>query len=317
MGSIKMEIAIISTCTNRKRNSKNSRLCASNLRKGDMQSVLTEWENLINDENNRLPACDLYCGRGFSEIRKTVVKNDLKHWIISAGLGLIDSSSSIPSYSLTITSSAADNIATKISPSSHFHPAKWWMELNKKLKGSATPLCDLINNQEDTVFIFSLSSAYLHLISEDLLQLPSNNQSRVRLTGICNLKFLPETLKHLWMPYDERFDGPKSLNPGTRSDFPQRVTRHFIEEVLPKAPRALPQEHAELVSEFLSTMPPPPKIKRTSMTDEGIRKTIKRRWNDANGSGTKMLRILRDKENIACEQGRFADLFKQVKLRMS
>lgn len=312
-----MKIALISTCTNRKKKPATSSLCASSLSKGDMQSVLAEWESLISCEKNKIPAHDLYCGRGFSEIRKAVTKNDLNHWIISAGLGLIHGSFLVPSYNLTITPSAKDTINLKIPPDLHFHPAKWWMALNEILRDSTTPLCDLINTQKDTFFIISLSSSYLDLISEDLLQLPRNSRNRVRITGINTSKFLPESFKHLWMPYDERFDGPQSPNPGTRADFPQRVTRHFIDEVFLKAPHASEHEHAEHVARILSTMSPPPKIKRTTMTDESIKEIIKKRWNDANGSGAKMLRILRDQENIACEQGRFADLFKQVKLRMS
>jgi uncharacterized protein (DUF2237 family) len=75
-------------------------------------------------------------------------------------------------------------------------------------------------------------------------------------------------------------------------------------------------EHAKKVANYLSTMEPPERKKRPSRTDEQIENIIIARWDEASGSGTRMLRILRHKEKIACEQSRFAAIFRRIKMRM-
>ena len=117
------------------------------------------------------------------------------------------------------------------------------------------------------------------------------------------------------MPYDERFDGPDSVLPGTRSDFPQRVTSHFVENILnPTEENATTADHSRKVSDFLKGKRAPILVKREQNTDEQIRQIILRRWSDARDSSAVMLRLLRDEEKIACEQKRFSQLFKAIKV---
>lgn len=312
-----IKFALITTCTNRKRRKPTPDLCASKLLPGDLHGTLQTWGENLDKAKNITPAKDLYCGRGFSEICKTVVNNNPELWIISAGVGLITGDQQIPAYNLTVLPSAKDSIQAKILSESRFQPDQWWNRLNRKLYGTPTPIYDLISQRPDTYFIVSLSKTYISLVLKDLFLINDKDRRRIRITGLNSPEPIPESFRPLWMPYDERFDGPQSPNPGTRSDFPQRVTRHFIEEVLFKNTLGTPREHAKVVSDILSFLPPPKRIKRTTLSDEAIKQIITRRWNDAKGSGSRMLKILRHEENVACEQGRCADLYRQIKARMT
>ena len=117
------------------------------------------------------------------------------------------------------------------------------------------------------------------------------------------------------MPYDDRFDGPKGPRRGTRSDFPQRATRHFVEVILSSAPRANRETHSKLVKDFLEPLPLPKTVARRKLTDKGITEEIQKSWHEASGNSARMLRLFRDEKKIACEQGRFARLFNQVKMQ--
>ena len=311
-----MNLALVTICTNRKRTSPLPQMCATNLPKGDQDSLLHSWKTRVQESTNKIPAKDLYSGRGFSEIRKITQSTQIDLWIISAGLGLISGEKDSISYNLTISPSSIDSIQNKLSPNSTFCPKQWWHGLNQELYGTSRPINELIKNNRDTIFVISLSQAYVKLIYSDLFSLEKNDRSRVRLLGLNTPKQLPVKFRDLWMPYDDRFDGPDSPIPGTRSDFPQRITRHFIENIFRENITAGPKEQAKRVSEFLETMRPLVKIKRPSITDDQIKEIIIARWDEAKGSGTRMLRILRDKELVACEQGRFATLFRQIKSRI-
>jgi hypothetical protein len=51
---------------------------------------------------------------------------------------------------------------------------------------------------------------------------------------------------------------------------------------------------------------------RRRLADEEIRELIRQAWEGFGGNSVKLLRHLRDKELVACEQGRFSRLRRQV-----
>jgi hypothetical protein len=55
------------------------------------------------------------------------------------------------------------------------------------------------------------------------------------------------------------------------------------------------------------------RFERARHDDEVLKVLIAQHWMAANGSGSRLLRIFRDDLNIACEQGRFAALVREVR----
>jgi hypothetical protein len=310
-----MKIALVTTCTNRKKVAIPNELRAANLPRGDQHTLLQLWTKQINLEHQTGQACDLYCGRGFSEALATARNCKIGLWIISAGLGLVASKQKIPPYNLTITTGYPDSLQTKLVSDAIFYASGWWTDVNSVLHGTATPIADLVRSNRNTIFVLALSSNYAELIADDLNSLENDAVNRVRILGCALTPNLSSKFRDVWMPYDDRFDGPDSCLPGTRSDFPQRIARHFIEEIVPRIPTASPQEHANKIISFLKKKRYPSIPTRTLKTDAEIKFVIDKRWQDCNGLSGKMLRILRDDELIACEQKRFSQLFNEVKAR--
>jgi len=313
-----MKIAIITACTNRKKIPPSSLLCANNLPVGDQNDLLYSWKKRVNESpySDRIPVTSLYAGRGFFEILKTIKNNHkIQLWVVSAGLGLVNGEEKVPSYNLTISPSTRDSIQNKLIDGMQFDYRSWWHEINSKLNYNDNHLSSLIKARKDTIFVISLPKSYLDFVASDLFSLDERSLSRVRFLGSNSISFVPEIAKDFVMPYDERFDGPESINPGTRSDFFQRITRHFVECILPYNLSATHKEHAKTVQDFLLPMRLPLRVKRAQKTNKEIEKIIKKNWDECAGSSAKMLRILRDNELVACEQSRFAIIFKQLKLQ--
>ncbi|RJQ27569.1 hypothetical protein C4565_05095 [Candidatus Parcubacteria bacterium] len=312
-----MNIIIVTSCTNRKKFSPASPICAKNLPIGDQNQLLLTWERRIDNALERVQVSTLYGGRGFSEIRKIVqVNNSIGYLVVSAGLGLVSSKKKVPSYNLTIIPSTNNSIQNQLTNGCQFDSKKWWADINQHFNKTETPLSKIIKNNRSIIFVVSLPKIYLDFVSADLLSLNENQLMSVRFLGINSKIFLPEGAQRLVMPYDDRFDGPDSINPGTRSDFQQRITRHFVENVLSQNILKSPEEHAIAVLDFLCSKRPPKLIKREQKTNEDIKKILIERWVEAEGKASIMLRILRDKELVACEQTRFANIFRQIKAEM-
>lgn len=304
-------LILVTLCTNRKKRSAPPILQARNLPVSSQERIFEAWRKRVLSWTERQAVTATYCGRGFTEALAAAHFTAQPLWIISAGLGLVAADEAIPPYDLTLSAISPNNIRTRIAPPP-FCPALWWRQLNQ-LHEPARSLAGLVQTHPSATVVITLSSAYVELVTADLATLPPPALDRVRLVGPISDQGLSSVLRPLWMAYDSHFDGPDSPNPGTRADFPQRAARHFIEQIAVRDPRAPPMQHRTWVTEALALLKPVAIPRRRQLDDAAILALIAQCWNRANGSATRMLRLLRDEEGVACEQGRLARLFKQVK----
>lgn len=301
-----MKVHLVTTCTNRKKASIPLALCARSLPKAEQSLVQKVWIECISGAIGTIPAVDLYCGRGFSEIKKVSRAICQEFSIISAGLGLVSSTSCIPPYNLTISRKSEDSIQNKIIESK-FSASDWWTSINRH-NATDNPLSKYILKNKSYLFVLAMSSSYWKLISKDLSTLPKNEFSRIRIIGLTG-SCVPPWAQDCLLAYDSRFDGRNSPLPGTRSDFPQRACAHYVTEVLP---RCGPQGDKEYVRDLMNGMHAFPNIKRQCLTNEELIELMRKGINGGLSTGAQMLRWLRDVEKVACEQGRCAKLYKLV-----
>lgn len=299
----------VAACSNRKRIAPSDALRAERLPVGSQGTVVREWIKRIKDAPLVSSARDLYCGRSFSEATRVWQLLQVDPYVVSAGLGLVDASRSIPSYSLTLATASPDSIVRKINE--RFRPDEWWSAINNGMEKRA-PLADIVRQNEAAIMVLALPEAYTCMIAADLLTLPDSGLSRVRLIGPRNASRFPEKLRGVLMPYDDRFDGMDSIYPGTRADFAQRAGRHFVEEILLPCLERSAEDHALAVVGALEKMARPVTVKRRSLSDQEIVALIEQHWDAACGQSSRMLRVLRDDLLVACEQKRFQRLFRVV-----
>jgi len=256
------------------------------------------------------PALEVYVGRAFSEAQLCKKLTNGRLFIVSAGLGLICDQTQIPTYDLTIASSSA-NVASRI-VGKEFSRRTWWAKICR-LGTNRDGISGLIRDNSAAVFCIALPSPYLDMVAEDLEQIPDLLAKKVRVfSSEDGRRFLPNSLLPSWMPYDARLDGPDSPIPGTKSDFAQRAMRHFLEHVVQRG-GTNPRWDAKAVAECLHAMKYPSRPSRTRMTDSEITVVMKKEFKKVGGRASEMLPHLRRTLGIACEQGRFARLFRKLR----
>lgn len=296
----------VAACSNRKRIAPSETLKAEHLPFGSQKIVAEEWLKRVKDAARVSSIRDLYCGRSFSEATKVWQLLQAEPYVVSAGLGLVNASCSIPSYSLTLATASSDSIVRKID--GRFQPDEWWAAINIGME-TRTPLADLVRQNEAVIMVLAVPEAYACMVAGDLLTLLDSDLRRVRLIGPRNASRLPEKLREVLMPYDDRFDGMDSVNSGTRADFAQRAGRHFVEEILLANFERSPKDHALAVAGRLEKMSRPVTVRRHSLSDQEIVALIEKHWDSACGKSSRMLRVLRDDLLVACEQKRFQRLY--------
>ena len=115
------------------------------------------------------------------------------------------------------------------------------------------------------------------------------------------------------MPYDDRLDGSQSKVRGTRSDFAGRALRHFADQILTVDDKRDAREHAAAVTSSICSWKYPERQERVRHDDPVLLGLITHHWEALGGSSSKLLPFFRHELNIACEQGRFAALVRQVR----
>lgn len=295
---------ILTACTQRKRVTPNPLLCARDLPIGTVGQVAEAWMAKVATVETVAPAKDIYCGRSFVEAKKAADSAQAELHIVSAGLGLIHSQQDIPSYNLTVSKGSQDCILDKLQDHGD---ADWWAAL-----GGHKTMNDLFDRSSGLIII-ALPSPYLRMVAPALQGVSDALCERIRIVGGRDVPDLNPRLEGVRLPYDDRLDGPQSTLPGTRSDFASRAVRHFVENVLATAPLATAKDHAELVEIALAGWDRPSSKLGTRMSDRDLKSIVRDHWSRADGRSTKLLRILRDELNIACEQKRFARLTAEIR----
>jgi hypothetical protein len=302
---------VVTCCTDRKRGKPNQVLQARDLTPGSYRDVAAAWLRRIEASSAENQAKAVYCGRAFSEALAAASHLESPMWIVSAGLGLVRANEPIPTYSLTVSRGAPDSILTKIvedQPRSR----DWWAALVAEGAASRS-LHGIVNETANTIVLISLSAAYAKMLENEFEAMAEDQIDRLRIFGLSLDRALPERFHRAVMPYDRRLDGTDSPLPGTLTDFSTRAMRHFAQMARTGEIKLEDlREDRTVVLSKLSGWTEPLVPKRIPKSDDEIKDLIIKHWLDVEGQSGRMLRYLRDDLLVACEQGRFRNLFNQV-----
>jgi hypothetical protein len=301
-----MRILVISNCSNRKRISSVSPVCVRDLHAGKVRVVANQWVQALKRQPICTPLTDVYCGRSFSEALISAKMLEATFLVVSAGLGLVNARTSIPTYGATVTSASHDNVLTKLTDG---NAASWWRVINE-----ISPFAAPLETELFDLILIAVSRPYFALLQLTLENLSAIERKKVRLFLSMSDTELPTSLCEFLMPYGNRFDHSHSPIPGTKSDFTQRAMRHFATLIVASnAKDESAFQHAQRVESELKTLSTPIRPVRKKLPNSEIGVLIERHWDDCDGGSTRMLRYLRDVLGVACEQKRFQHLFNKIR----
>src|SRR3546814_842148 len=229
--------------------------------------------------------------------------------VVSAGPGLSSSTTLVPAYACTVIAGTDDNIVDRLTDASS--AADWWRSISKSLPLSCS-IAEAFATSEGLV-LAALSDAYADLIADEVEALPDLARNRLRLFTRAPKRRIAAALRPFIMPYDDRLDGPDSPIRGTRGDFAPRAMRHFAESILIDGDDRDAATHIAAVEAAIATWAFPDRPERARHDDPTSRAMIAEHWDTQGGSTSRLLPYFRRELNIACEQGRFAALVRDVR----
>ena len=294
-----MRTLILTNCTNRKRSAGGDAAQFRDIASGGLSRVVAQWGRTLEAPAERAPARDVYCGRSFAEALSASAHAGAELRVVSAGLGLVPADIGIPTYSATISPGSEDSILAKMVGVT---ASAWWDDLVKESRFSKTTG----PGEFDRIWV-ALSGPYLDMIRHTLEGWVSEGFEGLRIFGKPTV--LPNDLIPFAMPYDDRLNDPTGPIPGTEGDFAQRALAHFSKLAVRDRLTSIEEDFVTVQSSLFG-LTAPQKPNRQPKTDPEIRTIIRTEARSIGWSSSKMLRHLRDKLDIACEQKRFQKLFK-------
>ena len=294
----------VTICAKQKRHRVSPSATPVEFAAGPQAALTNRWQATLASLPPVTPGHRLYAGRAFGLVRDLTGAGSGRLLIISAGLGLVDGASELPIYGLTVSRGVAESISDRVTGG--FDPPAWFARM---LDGRFSLGWDEAFKPNGGRVLVALTRPYAEMVGPSLAGLPEGLRARLRIFGAGLSPVLPSTLAAYVLPYDERLD---AIAPGTKSDFAQRALVHFANHVAV----GIADVAADILSvtHALLTLAPPTRPIRAPATDSDLLTLIRARLSPR-ASASRLLRQLRDEDQIACEQGRFTKLFRQAQLQ--
>ena len=307
---------VVVTCTKSKTVSVPESLKLRAVKRGSVQERASSWfQRLQKASAERFQVRNMYKGDHWSAAKDiSDMGSGQKHqvWVSSAGFGLLSLDDEVPGYSATFSGTHPDCVVSKSKVDDRRSAlGDWWDSLCKWPKSTLRPrrsVRSLAAKSPSTPLIVIGSGEYLHAMHRDLLAavaaLDSPKLLSIFSAGCKQLEGLDENL----IPYDARM---QNYVGGALRSLNMRVARWALSECTRSKPtNALLRKK---VGDQLKNQPAFVMPVRKPMSDDGVRKFILRELNrDSRACHSPLLRKLRE-QNKACEQKRFASLFREVK----
>jgi hypothetical protein len=258
----------------------------------------------------------LYSGDSWSVIRSLAKGGPrtppVRVWVCSAGYGLLSSESLLHPYSATFDSGQADSVPANGRGAAARDASRAWWRLLSEWEGPSPrgprTIAELAEAYPRSPLLVVASEVYLVAVADDLragrAKLADPDLLSIISAGSADVEGLE---KHL-LPCDARL---QRLVGGARASLNARLARLALSSLRGRAPTypAL----SELFTGLLAEQPEVSSPRRAALTDAEVKGYLKDPLErNPDVRPTPLLRKLRD-SGRACEQSRFASLFRAVR----
>jgi hypothetical protein len=304
-------INLIVSCTNRKRYPTPAGLAVRDLGGSDVAGRLRIWKDRLHQvQADRYPAERLYVGDHWAVARQLPSRLaqsgvTARLWVCSAGYGFIRSDALLKPYQATFAPGADDFVAAGAANRTAEVRA-WWQGVCAVRLGGGEPaprtLAHLAATQPRTPMLVALSLDYLDAVTDDLKEVLKRPFFREHL-AIVSCGTIGQ--RHPWadniLPCDGLMTGALG---GTLTSINVRIARHLLLSLKGTEPTV--ERLATLARSIPRATPVPARqVRSDRQVLAYIRSALRRA---PRPSRSRLLREYRD-AGLACEQGRFANLY--------
>lgn len=289
-------LSLVVTCTDRKAAVPEASLHARSLPAGTVKDRSAIWKARVASAAAPCPLDELYRGDHWTQSHRllaaaTAAGFEPRLWVASAGLGLRLSADSAPAYAATFSTRHADAVAASVEGN-----ARWWGHLQER-QGQTT----LRELGERGPVLMVLSEVYAKAMEMELKALGAAGSESLLFGGGEEVPGVQRVASDA---------GLRLALGGTLTSLNARMAASWLKYC--ENGRLTSDAARSAWHEWALTVPRPEPLNRRPMADAEVIAFIRRETaTQPSISRSRLLRRLRD-TGRACEQSRFAELFKRT-----
>lgn len=316
--SSKQKLTIVSTCTNQKRGAVPEEMHLGNHNGRFYRDSAKAWIKGLQGDAPTTPAHKLYAGSHWKESlacesSATDLGFDARLWVLSAGYGLISKDEAVTPYAASFAA-GSDSIQNLTWPD-NFTPRQkareWWSLLHRYRKREGLNIFSELSERREPLIII-ISREYYNAVEPEVIDLISAGINLMIVSAglYQNLNTASPVVRPHILPFSDRFkqvdDYLDKTNTSLNARLATWLVRNHSQAILDGVETVTP-----ILKEILQNLPPMERKEVNRMTDEEVFNFISKNYSETLNSATKLLRKLRDIEQMSCEQKRFGSLFRK------
>lgn len=290
------QLTLVVTCTDRKAAVPDAELHARSLPAGSVTERAALWKERVKNASRTHSLTELYRGDHWTQARrlrdaaaKAGFEADL--WVASAGLGLQPVSAAAPSYAATFSTRHADSVTTTAEGNT-----QWWSHLQR---GAGRATLQELGKAGPVLMV--LSEVYARAMEAELRAVAAVAGEALLFGGVDEIAGIQR------VPADA---GLRRTLGGTLTSLNVRMAASWLHHC--RGGELTSTATSDSWKKWAAGESRPEQHNRQPMTDEQVAAFIRKQTASQPGiSRTRLLRALRD-EGRACEQSRFANLYKKT-----
>ncbi|KKL87494.1 hypothetical protein LCGC14_1934160 [marine sediment metagenome] len=192
-----------------------------------MQSALERWLELLGNHDVSVTPPQLYRGVGFHTVTKIadiIGQNNVR--VLTGGQGLLSLDTKFVPYDFTSNKNHPGNILDVVTEEPFVIPL-WWNMINKALRGTPTPVADLLDAKGTKLVVIALNKFFMKYLQDDMLTAQNIDKLRIVVVGKSR-SHVPTQLRQQVLQVDKQ---SISGTVGNRNDISHRAALLFIRKV--------------------------------------------------------------------------------------
>lgn len=294
--------SVVVPCSARKCSSSSTKLDGRGLPRGTQARLSRLWSDALRaDDAPQFRADALYQGGGFRRAKVAAESLNCPLYVVSAGLGLLRSTTEVPPYELSLSPGVTSSLLTRIV--GPFDPVAWWSGL---MAGPYATSTGELSQGTGRVLV-AVTRPYAGLFTAAFASLPEATVARIRIFGPGIKTALPGHLQAQVIEHRRELD---AVMPGLCLDAGVRGMAHFASLSDLEASGNV-QTDQEAFDRSLRRYSAPTVVRRPKLSDRDLKKHISEMVSGGLSS-TAALKHLRTALGVACEANRFRRMYVEV-----
>lgn len=192
-----------------------------------MAGAIDRWLELLSTHDASVTPPQLYRGVGFHTVTKIAdIIGQENVRVLTGGQGLLSLDTKFVPYDFTSNKNHPGNMLDVVTEEPFVIPL-WWNMINKALRGTPTPVADLLDTKGTKLVVVALNKFFMKYLHDDMLAAQNIDKLRIVVVGKSRSHVPTQLKQQVLQVHKQNISGTV----GNRNDISHRAALLFIRKI--------------------------------------------------------------------------------------